>query len=109
MDKLLVKVARNFGANKMQLLFKVQLPSIIPYIFVGFRLSAGHSLVMIIAAEFLAAKSGLGYLIDQAREAYQLERLIGLIFLFGAISLFLTRTIMFVELRLTPWKERRAR
>ena len=108
-DDLLVRVARNFGASEMQVLRKVKVRAILPYIFVGFRLSVGQALVLVIAAEFLAAKSGLGYLIDAARESFQLERLISLIFLFGGLSFALNRSILFVEEKLSPWKERRSR
>lgn len=109
LDRLLIRVARNFGANEIQLLLKVGLPSILPYIASGFRLGTGHCLVMIVAAEMIAAQSGLGYLINETGMAYQLEELLSLIFLFGILCFLLLRTITFVEQKMVPWRVQQAK
>lgn len=103
-DRLLVRVIRSFGADERQVLFKVALPHIVPYLVAGTRLAMGHSLVLIIAAELLAAKSGLGFLIWQAAESYHMEKLLGLIFLFGFMSLVLLKFFLYMEKRVTPWR-----
>lgn len=60
-------VGRTFGATNRQLLFKVAIPTALPMIFTGLRLALGSAWVALVAAEMLAATSGLGYMIQMAR------------------------------------------
>ena len=60
-------VGRTFGATNRQLLFKVAIPTALPMIFTGLRLALGSAWVALVAAEMLAATSGLGYMIQISR------------------------------------------
>ena len=60
-------VGQTFGANNAELLFKVAIPTALPYIFVGLRLSLGTAWVSLVAAEMLASTKGLGYMITIGR------------------------------------------
>lgn len=60
-------VGKTFGATNRQLLFKVAIPTALPMIFTGLRLALGSAWVALVAAEMLAATSGLGYMIQMAR------------------------------------------
>lgn len=62
-EPILLEAGRNFGANRMQMFRHVILPGALPSIFTGLRLGAGTSLLVIIAAEFVAANEGIGYLV----------------------------------------------
>ncbi len=62
-----INSARTLGASEWQIIKTVIWPSIIPYIFTGARLGLGGAFSSIIAAEMLAAKEGLGYLIYTSR------------------------------------------
>ena len=62
-----INSARTLGATEWQIISTVIWPSIIPYIFTGARLGLGGAFSSIIAAEMLAAKEGLGYLIYTSR------------------------------------------
>ncbi len=62
-DPILVQAAHNYGATGWKLFAKVIMPACLPAIFTGLRLSLGVSLLIIVAAEFVAANRGLGYLI----------------------------------------------
>lgn len=62
-----INSARTLGASEWQIIRTVIWPSIIPYIFTGARLGLGGAFSSIIAAEMLAAKEGLGYLIYTSR------------------------------------------
>ena len=62
-EPVLVQAAQNYGAKGWQLFAKVILPAALPSIFTGLRLSLGVSLLIIVAAEFVAANRGIGYLI----------------------------------------------
>jgi NitT/TauT family transport system permease protein len=62
-DPVLIQAAQNYGAKGWKLFSKVILPASLPAIFTGLRLSLGISLLIIVAAEFVAANRGIGYLI----------------------------------------------
>jgi NitT/TauT family transport system permease protein len=59
--KLLVRAARMLGIRRHMLLPRVILPSAMPFIFTGLRLGIGLAWVLVIVAEMLAVKSGLGF------------------------------------------------
>jgi NitT/TauT family transport system permease protein len=59
--KLLVRAARMLGIRKYNILPRVVLPAAMPYIFTGLRLGIGLAWVLVIVAEMMAVKSGLGF------------------------------------------------
>jgi NitT/TauT family transport system permease protein len=59
--KLLVRAARMLGIRRHMLLPRVVLPAAMPFIFTGLRLGIGLAWVLVIVAEMLAVKSGLGF------------------------------------------------
>lgn len=59
--KLLVRAARMLGIRRHNVLLRVVLPSAMPYIFTGLRLGLGLAWVLVIVAEMMAVKSGLGF------------------------------------------------
>jgi hypothetical protein len=63
-DRIYFDVAKNFGAPWPKLFARVIIPGALPLIFSGLRLSMGVSLIVIVSAEFVAAKSGIGYDLD---------------------------------------------
>jgi NitT/TauT family transport system permease protein len=62
-DPVLIEAGRNFGARGLQMFCHVILPGALPSIFTGLRLGAGTALLVIIAAEFVGANEGIGFLI----------------------------------------------
>ena len=88
------RAAQCLGASEWQMFMNVLLPSVIPYIVVGMRTALGFSFMAIVAAELIAAESGLGYLIMQSRILIQVDQTFaGLITLslLGALSDLLFR------------------
>ena len=59
-DTLLIKVAVSFNASWWLTMKSVVLPSALPVIFAGLRLAAGTSLLLLVAAEMIAAQEGIG-------------------------------------------------
>ena len=64
---LRVNAARCFGATRMQIFYRIIIPSAVPYILTGMRVALGFAFMGIVAAEMIAAQSGIGYLIMQSR------------------------------------------
>jgi len=62
-----IRAAQCLGANRAQVFLFVALPATVPYILTGMRLAMGNSFVTIVAAELVAANSGLGRMIWDAR------------------------------------------
>ena len=62
-DPIHFDVAKNYGAPRYKLWTRVVIPGALPMIFVGMRLGIGVAFIVIVAAEFVAARSGIGYLI----------------------------------------------
>jgi NitT/TauT family transport system permease protein len=62
----LINSCRTMGATEFQLLTKIVLPSIAPWLFAGLKVSLGFALIGAILGEFIAAQGGIGYLIDNA-------------------------------------------
>ena len=65
-DPLLVRAAVAFGAGRWSVIRKVILPSALPMIFAGLKLGAGTALLLLVAAEMIAADSGIGFLVLHA-------------------------------------------
>ncbi len=66
-DKNRIQAARSLGASEIQIIYSVLIPSAIPHIFTGIRLGLGGAFTSIVAAEMLAAKEGIGFLIYTSR------------------------------------------
>lgn len=82
-----LRAAGCLGLKGVGLFHRVIIPSTVPYIVTGMRIAMGSSFMTIVAAEMLAADSGLGYMIFQSRLFYQTGRMfVGLIML-GALGL----------------------
>jgi NitT/TauT family transport system permease protein len=87
-----VQAARTLGTSELQLLFYVILPECVPFIFTGVRLGLGGAYTSIIAAEMLAAKEGLGYLIFTSRLYFRIDWILAGIIALGLLG-FLTDRI----------------
>ncbi len=103
-DPLLVKSARTMGATPRQLFLKVILPASVPTIFVGIRLAAASSMLVLIAAEMVGAKAGLGYLIIYAQYSFLITDMYFGIIAITFIGVTLNYLLEALERRFTAWK-----
>lgn len=76
-----------YKASPFQILFKLKLPSAYRHIYAGFKISAGLSIVGVIAGEFVAG-GGLGALIDSARTQQRVDIVFVALFILALIGLF---------------------
>jgi len=104
-DPLLIKAARSMGLGPAALFRKVVLPASVPTIFTGVRLAAALSLLVLIAAEMVGARAGLGYMINAAQFNFQIPEMYAGIVTLSAIGLLLNVALRRVELRLSRWKD----
>lgn len=92
-------MARNQGATDFQMLAYVVTPASVPYILASLRLAVGVAWIVLVPAEFLGISSGLGYLINDARDTMTYDRLMALILAIGAIGFLLDGVIALFQRR----------
>ena len=103
-DPLLLKAARSMGTSDWDLFKKVILPSAIPSIVAGARLGVKTSLFSVIAAEMLAAQSGIGFLIQHSSLMLETDRMYAGILTLTATGLVLNYLLVALEARATRWR-----
>lgn len=95
--------ALSLGANRYQLLRYVLLPSILPEIFVGIRTSIGVMYSTLVAAEMVAAVSGVGWIVLDASTYLRSDIIFVGILIMGIIAIFIDLLIRKLERRVVPW------
>ena len=103
-DPLLIKSARSVGLPSVRLFQKVILPAALPTIFTGVRLAGAVSILMLIAAEMVGAKSGLGYLINNTQFNFQIPEMYAGIVTVSVIGVAFNYGLVRVERRLSRWR-----
>ena len=86
---------KSFGANKLQILTKLVLPSNIANIMGIIKINIGMSWIGVIVGEFIVSKEGLGYLITYGTQVFRLD-----LVMLGIITLALITMIMYGILNL---------
>jgi len=104
-DPLLIKTARSMGTRPFDIFVKVIVPASVPSIFMGIRLSATTSILILVAAEMMGANSGLGFLIYDAEVKYQIPKMYAAIISMSILGLIVNYSLVSVEKRVTRWKE----
>lgn len=82
------RAAACLGASERQIYLHVILPSAIPYIITGMRTALGFSFMAIVAAELIAAETGIGYLIMQSRMLIQVDQTFAGLLTLSALGAF---------------------
>lgn len=99
-DQIYLKVARNFGTSNLDILRKIVVPASFPFITTGLHIALGAAWIHVIAGEMLGVRSGLGYLIIDARNTIRYDQVITGIIIIGLLGLTLDRLISFIEKRI---------
>ncbi|MFM9965876.1 MAG: nitrate ABC transporter permease [Planctomycetaceae bacterium] len=94
-----LNVARVLNLSRTQTLLKILLPATLPYMFTGFRLSLGIAWLVIVAAEMLTGRPGVGGFLWQAYNAPSYPQMILCIIVIGLVGFVLDRMMSFVEAR----------
>ncbi|NKY55355.1 ABC transporter permease [Nocardia flavorosea] len=103
-EPLLVKSARSLGFSQLAIVYKVVLPAAVPTIFTGLRMAAASSILVLIAAEMVGAKAGLGYLITAAQLNFQIPDMYAGILAIALVGLVVNAVLVFTERRLSGWR-----
>jgi NitT/TauT family transport system permease protein len=105
-ERQYLRAAENFGASRFKLFFQVVIPAILPQLIVGMRISLGVAWLVVVAAEMIALRSGLGYLIIDSRNAgNRYDLVIAGMVIIGLIGLLLDGAMRRLEgLRAVRWR-----
>ena len=98
-----IEVARLYKLGRWKTFIKVYLPHAIPQILVGLRLGLGGSWMAVVAAELIAATSGIGYRMSFARSNMQSNVVIVCMIVVGLVGVLMDRGIGVLFTALTPW------
>lgn len=107
-DADLVEMARAYGLRGLPLFWHVLLPGAMPSVLIGLRFALGSMWLTLIAAEALAAQSGIGYLTTTAREFMQTDVVLVGALLYALLGKLADTAVRFLEGYLLRWKTARA-
>ncbi len=93
------------GLSSISLFRKVIIPASVPTIFVGIRQAGASSILVLVAAEMVGAKSGLGYLVQYTQFSFQIPQMYSGIISISLIGLVINYVLVFTEKKLTSWKQ----
>jgi NitT/TauT family transport system permease protein/sulfonate transport system permease protein len=83
----------------------VLVPASLPVIFPGLRIGLGVGWMCVVAAELIAAQSGLGYMIQQNRVLLQTQNVVTGMITIGAIGFAMSAAMGALERRLISWHQ----
>jgi ABC-type nitrate/sulfonate/bicarbonate transport system permease component len=104
-DILLIRAAQTLGATEREIFRLVVLPAALPFIITGMRVGFAQCLFVIVAAEFIAADSGLGYLINDSRSFFLMSNMLVGAATIGLIGFVFNSLLRRLEARLLRWRE----
>lgn len=104
-DPRYLEAARCLGATRRQLVFEVVVPAALPYVLTGLRVGLGIAWMAVVAAELIAAKSGLGYMIQLNRSLLETANVLVGMIMIGVVGFLMSWGLRLLQKRLTPWQE----
>lgn len=105
-EKRYLRAAENFGVSRYKLFTQVIIPAVLPEMIIGMRISLGVAWLVVVAAEMIALRSGLGYLIMDSRNAgNRYDLVIAGMIIIGIIGLLLDGLMRLLEgLKAVRWR-----
>lgn len=100
-----LEVAKLYKINSWERFTRVYLPHALPQMLVGLKLGLGVSWMAVVAAELIAATSGLGYRLSNARSMMRSDVVIVCMIIIGIVGVLMDKTIGILFAQLTPWKK----
>ena len=94
-----IKMALNQGASNVQLIQTIVIPYSIPHMMTSIRFAMGIAWIVLVPAEFLGVSSGLGYLINDARDTMEYDKLMAVIIAIGILGFILDRVFQRMQHR----------
>ena len=105
-ERRYLRAAENFGVSRFTLFRQVVIPAVLPQVLVGMRVGLGVAWLVVVAAEMIALRTGLGYLIMDSRNAgNRYDLVIAGMIIIGLIGLMLDGGMRLLEgHKLVRWR-----
>jgi ABC-type nitrate/sulfonate/bicarbonate transport system permease component len=103
-EKIYWDVAKNYGASQTVMFTRIVFFGALPTIFAGLRIALAVSFIVLVAAEFVATKSGIGYLIWNSWELLEVTTMFCGIVTIGLLGLITSALFQELERKVIPWK-----
>ena len=103
-DPALIEAGRTVGLRRVGLIRHVILPSAVPSGLVGLRYSIGVSWLILVFAETINATTGIGFLINNAREFFETDTIVLCLVLYAVLGLLADVFVRFLERVLLAWR-----
>jgi len=98
------RVARDYGFSGLELLTQVTLPAVAPQVITSLRVTAGLAWLVVVAAEMIAGRDGLGFAIWDARNGLRMDLLVAGMIVIGVIGMVIDRVLMrLTKIRSVRW------
>ncbi|HVT68641.1 MAG TPA: ABC transporter permease [Trebonia sp.] len=104
-DAQLVEAARTLGVSRLSLIANVIIPGSLPGFLVGLRLALVTSWLSLIFAETINTQSGIGFLMTEAEDQFQLNVMVLLIVVYAVLGLLGYAVVRFLERTLLAWRQ----
>ena len=103
-DRDLVESLQLMGASRREIFRKVVAPATAVWIVGGIKIALPYALVATVTGELLATRAGLGYLLSQAAEQFDMTSLYAVLLILMVIGLLLSETAARIERRVLRWR-----
>lgn len=103
-DPGLVLAARDLGASRREIVRRVLIPSAVPAIFAGIRLGLGVSIILVVAAEMVVGRTGLGARLFLAGQILNTEDVFAVLIVLAALGIAVTKAQDMIDERLARWR-----
>lgn len=103
-DVRLLDAARSFGLSRWEQVVHVILPGAMPSLLVGLRFSLSVSILLLVIAEQINASSGLGFLVNNARDFMRTDIIVVCLLVYALLGLAADYLIRLVEARALAWR-----
>jgi NitT/TauT family transport system permease protein len=101
----MIEVGQAYCATETQIFFKIVIPSAVPFLMTGIRLSVGLGIIGIIVAEFFTAQSGLGGMIVNYANRFATAKLFVPIIVIAVLGVLMTEVVRVIETWLSRWRQ----
>lgn len=103
-DPKLIETGQVFGLSPAAVSLRIVLPTALPSILVGLRFSAGVALLALVAAEQINARSGIGYILNNANQNQRTDIIIAGIIVYALLGIAIDLVMRVIERLALPWR-----
>lgn len=103
-DPRYISSARVFGASEFTLIRSVYIWHALGSVIMGIKIGIALGLVMLIISEMHGGRTGLGYLLLESKDYFNIDRMVVCMILLGAMGWFLIEIMKYIELKLAVWR-----